>query len=189
MLEYDITQLIPRFIQKDRNGYAMMKAIDAAMKILLDTAESALNTAVNVDEMPEWRLDELAWEYGVPWLPSADIAVKRYLIKNAFALSRGIGTANGMAAYLKAAFDDARAQPNGMPWIFNVFISGDVTADTMKWLNFVVENIKPLSSVYNSMMMQSIQYYIRVTDELNGTAVIPARMAGTFKTSETNYDV
>ena len=63
-MDVNITRLFPSFLLDDRNGYAMAKAIERMLNILLETIQTGLSCVKNIDSMPEWRLDELAWEQG-----------------------------------------------------------------------------------------------------------------------------
>ena len=65
---YDINRIFPRFILQDKNGYAIAKALQAGLDYFLARSKVALDTILDVDEMPEWRLDEIAWEYNIPTL-------------------------------------------------------------------------------------------------------------------------
>lgn len=73
---------VPAFLLSDRNGRAMAAAIDAMLDYLfLRIARGALEV-VDVDGMSEWRLDEMAWEYALPWYDrGADVARKRRVIR------------------------------------------------------------------------------------------------------------
>ena len=83
MFKINIEQWVPKFILDDKNGYALAKAIEAALQYMNDKVEEGFNCLTNTDEMPEWRLDELAWEYCCPYDYSADITAKRRWIHDA----------------------------------------------------------------------------------------------------------
>ena len=82
MINFNVADVFPRFILNDTNGYAMAKAIEAALKYFLAKCQEGLDTLQDVDKMPEWRLDECAWEsnclydYNADVDASADIAAK-----------------------------------------------------------------------------------------------------------------
>ena len=62
MFQFDIQKWIPKFVWNDRNGHALAMAINAGLKMLNDSAAVGLKLINDYDAMPEWRLDELAWE-------------------------------------------------------------------------------------------------------------------------------
>ena len=56
MIDFNVTQHVPKFILRDKNGYALAKAIEAGMRIMNDTAQDGLDCVTNIDTMPEWTL-------------------------------------------------------------------------------------------------------------------------------------
>ena len=92
MMQFDLRRILPRFLLEDKNGYAMAKAIEAGLVKFLSAAKDGLDTLSNVEIMPEWRLDELAWEYNIVYDYDAEIDTKREWIRDAIALTRQIGT-------------------------------------------------------------------------------------------------
>ena len=86
MFTVEIEKWIPRFLTRDRNCYALAKGIEAGLNALNRIAEAGLACLSDVETMPEWRLDELAWEYAADWYdPQAEIPEKRSQIAGAFA--------------------------------------------------------------------------------------------------------
>ena len=77
MIDFSIMQLFPDFLLADKNGFAMAKAIEKALQIMCDTVQTGVDTVQNVDKMPEWRLDEMAWELGCLYDYNASIDAKR----------------------------------------------------------------------------------------------------------------
>ena len=128
MMDFDIRALVPRFILEDKDGLAMAKALEAGLKDFLEICQQGLDTWGNVDEMPEWRLDELAWEYNIPYDYNAGISVKREWIRNAYSLSRMYGTPEGIMRYMAGYFEEATLQENweysGQPYHFRMVFPG-----------------------------------------------------------------
>lgn len=83
MFQFDIQKWIPKFIWNDRNGHALAMAINAGLQMLNDSAAEGLKLINDYDDMPEWRLDELAWETNCLYDYNAPIETKRQWIKNA----------------------------------------------------------------------------------------------------------
>lgn len=108
ILQAEPELLFPRFILRDRNGAALAKAICAALNYMYERRQAGIDTLYDVDEMPQWRLNELAWEYNLALDISADADIKRsYLrdIYNCFAIT---GTPEGVEAYMAAYFGKAK---------------------------------------------------------------------------------
>jgi hypothetical protein len=103
----DINRLFPRFILADPNGMALAKAIEAGLNYFLQQAKEGLDTTINPDLMPEWRLDEKAWEYNCLYDYNAPIEAKLEWIRDAYKNYRLHGTAEGVRQYLKTYFGES----------------------------------------------------------------------------------
>ena len=101
MIDVLINRLFPRYLFQDKNGYALIKALEAGLEMFLSTAQTGLNTLQDPDEMPEWRLDEAAWEYNIPYDYAADVETKRNWIRNAILFYSSHGTPEGMRRFLE----------------------------------------------------------------------------------------
>ena len=73
----NIFQIFPRFILEDTDGFAMCKALEAGLNYFLDKCNEGLKLVLDVDSMPEWRLDEMAWELNCLYDFQADVDIKR----------------------------------------------------------------------------------------------------------------
>lgn len=102
MLEHNLSDLFPRFLLRDKNGHAMAEALDAALKYFTDKVEEGIKLINDVDSMPEWRLDEMAWELDCFYVWSGSIEEKRDWIKNALPYSYDAGTPKAIKEYLEA---------------------------------------------------------------------------------------
>lgn len=155
MMDIDIRGLVPRFILRDQNGYALAKALEAGLKAFLSIAQGGLDTWGDVDMMPEWRLDEMAWEYGIPFDYTAEVEVKRAWIRDAWALSRLYGTPEGMRKYLAGYFDGAKVQEaaeyDGDPYHFQILLEGEWNAAKVAWAQAAAEATKNVRSVLDGM--------------------------------------
>lgn len=151
MMDFDIKGLVPRFIWNDRNGHAMAKALEAGLKDFLAVCKMGLDTWGNVDNMPEWRLDEMAWEYNIPYDHTADVEIKRKWIADVFPLSRMYGTPEGIIQYLGAYFDDAVLeeswQYDGDPYHFRMNFAGGWTPEKVAWATNAIKTVKNVRSV------------------------------------------
>lgn len=156
MTNVDISRLVPRFIMNDRNGRALAKAIEAGLNDFLGICDQGVKCVSDPENMPEWRLDEMAWEYNIPYDYDADISVKRGWIKDAYALSRLYGTADGIAKYIGTYFEGATVQEaadyNGDPFHFKVILSGVRNVSDANWALAAANAIKNVRSALDEML-------------------------------------
>lgn len=149
-ITFDIADLVPRYILKDKNGWALAKAIEAGMKYVAKAAEDGIDTIMNPDKMPEWRLDELAKELNILYLYEADIEDKREWIKNAYNSYRIYGTAEGVRQYLKIYFSESSITEfwefSGDPFKFDVAVTGVRSDENEAWIRAAVAKAKNVRS-------------------------------------------
>lgn len=166
MFDTKAEQWAPQFILNDKNGYAVAKAIEAALQVFNNTVEQGLKCIADVKSMPEWRLDELAWEYNLLYDESADIETKRQWIDEALLFYALSGTAAGIEKYLKAAFNTAMVEEwfayGGDPFHFRVTVSGQWSAESNAWAYETIERIKNVRSLLDSITFNSQTSYASV---------------------------
>ena len=154
MMDFDIKGLVPRFIWNDKNGHALAKALEAGLKDFLAVCKQGLDTWGNVENMPEWRLDEMAWEYNIPYDYTADVEIKREWIADVYALSRMYGTPKGITEYMGGYFDETTLeeawQYDGDPFHFRVLFSGSWTPEKVAWATRAINAVKNVRSVLDS---------------------------------------
>lgn len=184
MFEFDITKLVPKFLREDRNGNAMMRAIEAGMRYFLDAAQEALDTWHDPSKMPEWRLDELAWEYGIVYDNDADVDTKRNWIANAIDFYQSYGTADGLAKYLSARFGTVNIeewwQYNGQPYHFRVTVGGVWDESASAWAVKAINEVKNVRSELDE---------ISVSSEDSISAVLTGAGAGGVEVSVTSTTI
>lgn len=151
MIEFDIHQLIPEFLMNDRNGYAIAKALEAGIKSMFRIIENGLSVVKDVEAMPEWRLDEVAWEYNIPYDYNADISVKREWIRNASVMSRLYGTPEGIIQYMSGYFNNAILEEakdyDGDPFHFRMIFPGSWTPENVSWSHKAINTVKNARSI------------------------------------------
>lgn len=159
-LQFDITKLVPKFIMNDRNGYAIAKAIEAALLYFSSRAKAGLAAITDTENMPEWRLDEMAWELDVGWYDySADIETKRAVIAGAEEFYNRLGTPSAVESAISATFDQGAVSEwfeyGGEPYHFQVRTS-DVTLLTTKRAKFfsLLEQTKNVRSVLDNVFYE-----------------------------------
>ena len=134
MFAFDVTKWVPKFILQDMNGYAIAKAIEVSMQIMNDTIRRGVDRVSDYDKMPEWRLDELAWEYLMDWYDyNGNLDTKREQIKNSFNVQRHLGTKSAVLNEITVFYPGANVYEwfdyGGLPYHFKVEIQAD-TAET-----------------------------------------------------------
>ena len=152
----NVFQLFPRFILEDVDGYAMCKALEAGLNYFLEKCSDGLKLITDVDSMPEWRLDELAWEYNCLYDYTADVEIKREWIRNAYKNYRIHGTAEGVRQYLAIYFGESSIdefwQFGGDPGQFNVSVTGMRSDENEAWIRKAVAKAKNVRSELNNII-------------------------------------
>lgn len=155
MFTFRAEQWVPQFILNDKNGYALAKAIEAAVQYMNDKVQQGFDCLTNFDKMPEWRLDELAWETNCLYDYSADVETKRRWIKNAIPLYRLYGTPQAVYQYIGSYFDDIDLEENwiydGDPFHFRVTVDGEWTPENEAWARRAIATAKNVRSVLDSL--------------------------------------
>ena len=169
--KFDIGRIFPRFILQDTNGRAMAKAIEAGLNYFLTRAQNGLDTLQDVDKMPEWRLDEMAWEMNCLYDESADVEIKREWIRNAIPLYSIWGTKRSVVEYLKGYFGEIELEENwqyeGDPFHFRVTVGGEWTPENEAWATRAVERAKNVRSVLDDLRIGCRAYFaIAATGEI-----------------------
>ena len=159
MFTFNIEQWVPKFILNDKNGYAIAKAIEAAMQTMNDTVAEGLACIIDFDTMPEWRLDELAWEYNCLYDYNASIETKRNWIKNASRFYLTYGTPAGIVQYLQGVYGSVNveeaAQYGADPYHFRVIVTGEWSQASDAWAQKAVEATKNVRSVLDNIIFNS----------------------------------
>ena len=110
MMELSIENLFPQFLLNDKNGYALAKAIEKALEIVCEKAQTGVNTVLDVEAMPEWRLDEMAWELGCLYDYTATLDQKRKWIRESTPLYAAYGTVQAIYNYLQGMFNETTVE-------------------------------------------------------------------------------
>lgn len=160
MIDVNISQLVPGFIMEDKNGYALAKAIEIAMQGLCEAVQQGIDNIIDPDKMPEWRLDEIAWEMGGLYDYNASIDEKRIWIKEAVPLYASYGTVTAIEKYLKGYFNEAEVeeawQYNADAYHFRITVSGDMTDEKMRIAENAAKTLKNVRSVMDDISVGKI---------------------------------
>lgn len=178
MFTFEIEKWVPKFILADKNGYAIAKALEAAIAYMNETISDGVSLISDYETMPEWRLDELAWEYNIPYDYSADVEIKRQWIGSLYSLYRLWGTPEGIVKYMAAYFEDTTLEENweygGDPFHFLVNFQGTWTPENIAWATIAINKIKNLRSVldkyhYTAKWLQTLHFANSFYAADNGT--------------------
>lgn len=184
MFRLDIEKWVPRFILNDKNGYALARAIEAALQKMNDIIAEGVGCVMDFDTMPEWRLDELAWETNCLYDYGADIEKKRAWVRNAVPYYRLFGTPQAVYQYLAGYFGSIDLEENwqygGEPYHFRVTVEGDWTAENEAWARRAIHEAKNVRSVLDSFRIGT-RCYIGMTAECEERARFGYPMTGTEK--------
>lgn len=160
MFTFDITQFVPDFILSDSNGYALAIAEQAALSQLLSDMLTGVSMLEDPAQMPEWRLDEAAWELGCLYDYQAETEQKRRWIAAALGSRQHAGTPGGLRQMIEGYMQDVLVQEwfdyGGDPYHFRLAVSGRITAETRGWISRAVSAAGNLRSVMDGIMAASL---------------------------------
>lgn len=155
MFTFDAEQWVARFILNDKNGYAVAMAIQGAVQYLNDTVLAGVQCVTDPETMPEWRLDELAWELNTLYDYGADVESKRDWIKHAIPMYRLYGTPRAIYQYLEGYFDAIDLEESwiygGDPYHFRVTVEGEWTPEEEAWARKAIGTAKNVRSVLDNL--------------------------------------
>lgn len=174
MIQFEITDIFPKFILSDRNGYALAKAIESGLKYFLTRCQEGLDTLQDVEKMPEWRLDECAWESNCFYDYNAGIDAKREWIRNEYNYIKRHGTAEGIRQYIEGQFKESAVfewfEKSLTAGYFDVMVNGQRTEANEAWIRSAVERAKNVRSL--------LRRVIYTDDVTNDTMYAATAIAG-----------
>lgn len=157
-MNIDMEKLVPRFLMDQPTTHGLANAIGAALQALWDGVEAGIAAVTDVEEMPEWRLDEMAWETGCLYDYMADVEAKRAWIRDAAGNAACQGTAEAIRRYLQGMFEDSdveeAADYGGEPFHFRVLLNGRWDEASMAWAVKAAQAGKNLRSVLDGFVEQ-----------------------------------
>ena len=155
MIQVDISRLVPAFLLNDRNGLALAKAMETGMQLFCRIVQNGIDTAIHVEKMPEWRLDELSWELGCLYDYNAGLENKRAWIRDAIPLYTSYGTLEAIYKYLGGYFEDVEVEESwqyrGEPFHFRVTVCGEWTDEKKQWAKRAIHDTKNIRSVLDDL--------------------------------------
>lgn len=176
MIEY----LFPHFLIADKQGYAIAKAMEAGLLYMQKQMQDGMDILRDVEKMPEWRLDEVAWEEHLIYDTDAGVDEKRALVRNQLK-DRDFnifGTPYSLKQYIKGVEKEAVVREwweyGGEPYHFQVEVDGVVSGTKTKWAQYIIENVKNVRSVTDGIR------YVHTEDAekvYTGTALIGSEVS------------
>ena len=159
----DALKLAPAFLRKDRNGFAILKAIEAADDWMQERIQAATDALFDVEKMPEARLDERAWEMNLTWYDyGADVESKRDQIRGARNYFDRLGTPYAVERAIEDVFGQGRVEEwfenSAEPYHFSVYTSntGAMMENRKKFLK-IMERVKNVRSVLDNIVYYGLE--------------------------------
>lgn len=158
MIDFKAHELFPDFMLADRSGYAMAKAIEAALQILCSTVQTGVDNLQSVERMPEWRLDEMAWEMNLLWYDyTADVSIKRAQIAGAKEYYTRLGTKTAVERAIGDVYGSGRVEEwnvfGGEPYTFRVYTADpEVALSKRQRFLELLEVVKNVRSTLESIV-------------------------------------
>lgn len=127
-------RLLPHWMQEDKADIGLANGMDAITKPVIQRLP-LLSTWDQLDNIDEWELDEIAWEWNMFWYNNAaPIETKRQLIKTGLQVWSKLGTKWACEQVISAYFGDGYIREwfdyGGEPGRFRVYSSNPEITDT-----------------------------------------------------------
>lgn len=187
-IDFQVERLVPRFFLLDQNGYAFAKAIERLFEMLDAICDAGLAQLWDVESMEEWRLDEMAWEFNVPWYDyRADIESKRTVISGAKDFRDCIGTPYAVERAISDVYGTGKVEEwpeyGGEPGYFRV-LTTNISALNENRERF----IKLLDQAKNCRsVLENIYYYGESSAATGHAALAVVGTYGRIQITAKNY--
>lgn len=149
--------LLPHWMRGDAANVGLANGIDKVSDPVIKRLP-LLSTWDKIDELDEWELDEIAWEWNLFWYAlNAPIETKRQLIKTGLQVWSKLGTPWACEQVINAYFGDGYIQEwfeyNGTPGRFRVYssnpaITDALLSDFLRILNMIKRGSAHLDGIY-----------------------------------------
>lgn len=156
--DVNLLSLQTKYMQLDKTTQALCAALTPQFRQMADDIKACLIYA-RVNELNSEVLDELAWQMNIDWYdPTADIDVRRTLIKNALKIYQFRGTPYAVEQVIQDYFGDGAVEEwfeyNGDPYHFQVVTSNSaVTGELATQFTQAVEKVKRLSTILDQVIV------------------------------------
>lgn len=167
----DFKKLLPLWMRLDQTDASLAESMDTTTSEIINKT-SMLSKWNDIDELPEERLDELAWELNISWYRyDASLKQKRNIIKNAKRVHRKMGTKWAIEQVLTCYFDESIIlewwQYGGEPGHFKIQTVNTATVnEDAEMFLAILDNVKRYSQVLDAIEVVSsssleVEYIIR----------------------------
>ena len=178
-------RLLPHWMQEDKADIGLANGMDAITKPVIQRLP-LLSTWDQLDNIDEWELDEIAWEWNMFWYDNAaPIETKRQLIKTGLQVWSKLGTKWACEQVISAYFGDGYIREwfeyDGEPGRFRVVSSNPaITNERLNEFLYILEMVKRGSAHLDGI-------YITLTGEMRLHAGVGVREVG-YETVELGAD-
>lgn len=169
--DVDLLELQTGFMKKDPTTYALCAALTPQLRQVANEVRQCLIYS-RIDELQEGILDELAWQRKIDWYDAtADIEIKRQLIKTAPIIKRCLGTPYAVEEVIKIYFGDGELQEwfdyGGTRGMFKVLtnnsaVTGERAQQFIKVLDAVKRKSSHLEEIIIALSGEMSLYYAGV---------------------------
>lgn len=133
--DLEFIKVLPHWMRDDIANIALASGVDKAVKPIVDNIPM-LSTWDQIDNLPEWELDEIAWEQNLFWYSAnAPIETKRQLIKTGLQVWSKLGTKWACEQVITAYFGEGYIKEwfeyDGQPGRFRVYSTNPAITDTL----------------------------------------------------------
>lgn len=169
-------RLLPHWMQEDKADIGLANGMDAITKPVIQRLP-LLSTWDQLDNIDEWELDEIAWEWNMFWYDNAaPIEVKRQLVKTGLQVWSKLGTKWACEQVISAYFGDGYIREwfdyDGTPGRFRVISSNPaITNERLNEFLRILDMVKRGSAHLDGI-------YITLTGEMNLHAGVAVREVG-----------
>lgn len=145
--DLEFRRLLPVWMDEDLAVRGLSKGVEALVAPIVDGL-SGLSLFDAIDVLPEWVLDELAWELNLIWYEKdASLLTKRDLVKNGIKVWSKLGTKwaveNVVTAYFGEGYMKEWFEYEGEPGHFSIYSSNPtVTNEKLQMFMWLLERIK-----------------------------------------------
>lgn len=154
----EFIRLLPQFMRDDPAVQGLASALDSIIPKLADAAAS-LSTWDCIDKLSEAELDDLAWELNILWYDTtADISIKRDLVKNSDKVHQHLGTVWAVENVIASYFGDGHVEEwyeyGGEPGRFRVHSNNpSVTSEKLEEFLSVLNKVKRASAKLDEIVI------------------------------------
>ena len=167
----DLLELQTNYMKQDPTTKALCAAITPQLRQVADEVGLCLIYS-RINDLPEAILDEVAWQQKIDWYDAtADIEIKRNIIRTAPEIKRCLGTPYAVEEVIKIYFGDGELQEwfdyGGDPGMFKVItantsVTGELAQQFIKVLNAVKRKSSHLEEIIISLTGEMKIYYAGV---------------------------